>query len=156
MKSKIILLLFLSMTYSVASTALTMQVGSLVAAEEIGESNLDLSGNLWYQFDQMVFLGIGSGLQQFGKAKHIPILGSLFFRLPFGGQALPFISGDWGYLSGKYGQFIWRAGGGCDLKLGDSSSLLLSGGIQEFSKPIEETHANTSAYYLKAGLLLEF
>jgi hypothetical protein len=156
MKNKFICLLFLAMNFSWASTALSLQVGSLVAAEDIDENNLDFSGNLWYQFDQMVFLGIGSGIQQFGKSKHIPLMGSLFLRLPFGGQALPFISGDWGYLSGKYGQFIWRAGGGCDLKLGDSSSLLFSGGIQEFSKPIKAKHANTSSYYLKAGLLLEF
>ncbi len=130
--------------------ALDATVGSLIPTEDFPvPHHLDFTAHAWYPFDQMVFLGIGSGIQQLGSSKQIPLLASLSVRLPIGGQFLPFASGDMGHSLGEDSQFQWRAGGGLDIKNGDYSSLLVAAGYESFAKL-------GGHYYLRGGLLLEF
>jgi hypothetical protein len=132
------------------SIAMDVSVGTLVPKEDFpSAAHLDFSGHLWYPFDQMVFLGIGSGIQQIGGSKQIPIVASTSVRLPIGGQILPFLSGDVGHSVGEDAQFQWRAGGGLDIKNGDRSSLIVAGGYQSFADL-------GGFFYLRGGLLLEF
>jgi hypothetical protein len=146
---KILLLISFVFTCAQAELGLSATLGSISPKHNFSDLHLDFNGNLWYQFDQMVFLGAGSGIQTFGGEQYIPALGSIFMRLPIGGQILPVATGDIGYSFGSESQSLWRAGGGFDIKNGDRSSLLLLGGYQSFAK--------FGAYvYLRAGLLLEF
>lgn len=132
------------------SIALDATVGVLSPSADFPESaHLDFTAHLWYPFDQMVFFGVGSGIQQIGGSKQIPIVGSAQVRLPIGGQILPFVSGDVGHSVGEDAQFQWRAGGGLDIKNGDRSSLIVAGGYQSFAEL-------GGHYYLRGGLLLEF
>jgi hypothetical protein len=112
--------------------------------------HLDFTSHIWYKFDQMVFLGIGSGVMKYGGEQEYPLLASTQIRLPIGGQVLPVVTGDWGYVLGNERYFMWRAGGGLDIKNGDRSSLLVQAGYQSAAP---RWH---SAVYLRAGLLLEF
>jgi len=132
------------------SVAFDATLGTLFPKEDFpSEAHLDFTAHLWYPFDQMVFLGIGSGIQQIGANKQIPIVASASVRLPIGGQILPFVSGDVGHSVGEDAQFQWRAGGGLDIKNGDRSSLLVAGGYQSFAEL-------GGHFYLRGGLLLEF
>lgn len=125
-------------------------IGALTPSDDVFSSaHLDFTAHAWYPFDQMVFLGVGSGIQQIGDSKQIPLLASLSVRLPIGGQVLPFASGDIGHSVGEDPQFQWRAGGGLDIKNGDYSSLLVAGGYQSFADL-------GGHYYLRGGILLEF
>ena len=113
--------------------------------------NHDWSATLWHVFDQMVLVGATSGVQIDGEDNQIPLLASLFVRLPVGRQLLPVATGDWGWLFGDGAdEMVWRVGGGLDLKLGDRSSLLLLGGAQ---MGLEELPTRP---YLRGGLILEF
>ena len=54
-----------------------------------------------------------------------------------------------GYMLGKDHQMFWRAGAGLDIKNGDNSSIIVSGGYQ---------FLNNSGYgfiYFHAGILIE-
>lgn len=113
--------------------------------------NHDWSATLWHVFDQMVLVGVTSGVQIDGEDNQIPLLASLFVRLPIGRQLLPVATGDWGWLFGDGAdEPVWRVGGGLDLKLGDRSSLLLLGGAQMGTEELS-TRPN-----LRGGLILEF
>jgi hypothetical protein len=62
---------------------------------------------------------------------------------------MPFASGEVGYvLDDDDDGLPWRAGGGFDIKNGRHSSLLLQGGY--------EATSDLTAWYARAGLLLEF
>ena len=112
-------------------------------------NNIDFAGHVWKQFDQMVFLGVGSGVQQFGNLKSYPTVASAMVRLPFGGQLLSFLNGEWGYDLGDKAQAVYRLGGGLDLKNGDRSSLMAFAGYQKYDK-------ERGYMYVRLGLLLEF
>ena len=130
-----------------ADIALSVSGGSFV---EDG-LNHDYSATLWHVFDQMVLLGVTSGLQIEGDDDQVPLLASLFVRLPIGRQLLPVATGDCGWLFGDgAGEAVWRVGGGIDLKLGDRSSLLLLGGAQMGLDDLP------TRPYLRGGLILEF
>lgn len=129
--------------------AMDASVGSLMPAGQFSDPNLDFTGHLWYKFDQMVFFGASSGIQTMGRDRHIPMLASMWLRLPFGGQILPVGTADWGYHFGDAPQFVWKLGGGLDIKNGDRSSILVLGGYQKFRDL-------GGYYYMRAGLLLEF
>ena len=133
----------------IPSFALDATLGVLNPSDEFPNTHMDFSAHLWYPFDQMVFLGVGSGIQQIGSSKQIPILGSLMVRLPIGGQILPFASGDIGHSVNEDPQFIWRGGAGLDIKNGDYSSLIVAVGYQSFAD-------FGGHYYVRGGLLLEF
>lgn len=133
---------------SFADLALDATVGSITPASKMTSPNLDFTGHLWYPFDQMVFLGLGGGVQTLAKGRAYPILASLNMRLPIGGQILPVATGDWGWNFGSSSGIQWKFGGGLDIKNGDNSSILISAGIQNY---------DSKRYtYLRAGLLLEF
>ena len=107
------------------------------------------SGGLYLKFDEMVLLGVQSGIGSVAGAASIPILGSAIMRLPVGRIVMPFAAGDVGYvLDDRHDGLLWRAGGGLDIKNGRHSSLLLQGGY--------EATADLAAWYARAGFLLEF
>jgi hypothetical protein len=146
----LLLLLGGEWTPSEAQPSLTATVGTLFAAQTPDDHNLDFAGSVWYPFDQMVFMGVTSGVQRIGKKTDIPTLASLLVRLPIGGQLLPVVTGDWGWLfTQDGGRMIWRVGGGLDLKLGDRSSLMAFSGVQNHSR-------RPMAIYARGGLLLDF
>ncbi|MGL1935456.1 MAG: hypothetical protein OCD01_10560 [Fibrobacterales bacterium] len=149
MKQLIIITLISLASSFAASNALDFTLGTINPGTDKTAFNLDFSGNYWYQWDQMVLLGGGGGVQQFGNKRSYQALLGGIFRLPIGGQMLPIITGNWGYSFGQRGEFLYKAGGGFDLKLGDNSSLLAVGGYQ--------SNTHTGSYiYLRGGILLEF
>ena len=107
------------------------------------------SGGLYLKFDEMVLLGVQSGIGSVAGASSVPLLGSAVMRLPVGRIVMPFAAGDVGYvLDDRNGGLLWRAGGGFDIKNGRHSSLLLLGAY--------ETQGSHSGSIARAGLLLEF
>jgi hypothetical protein len=148
LRTSVLCLLWLTAVASAFPFALDASIGGLERDSHWTSPDLDVAGHLWYQFDQMIFVGAGSGIEMIGKDRHFPALGSLWVRIPFGGRTLPVVTGDCGYDLGSQSQFIWRGGGGLDIKNGDHSSILLLGGYQSFQKL-------GGYFYLRAGLLLE-
>ncbi len=149
MKKLLIILICFTAPLCALDFAMDATMGTVNSTKTKSQSNIDFSGHLWHQWDQMVLLGIGGGVQQFGKQKHYPATLSAMLRLPIGGQMLPVVTGDWGYAFGQGNEYLYKAGGGFDLKLGDSSSILGLLGYQNNSK--------SGAYlYARAGILLEF
>lgn len=131
--------------------AFTMDVqgGVANAVSDITSFNLNVFGHIWFPIDQMVFFGIGSGYQELDNVAYIPVMASAWIRLPIGGQVLPVATGDIGYAIGEDHQMIWKAGGGLDIKNGDYSSILVTGGFQF----LEER--GKGFIYLQAGILIE-
>lgn len=134
---------------SAGEIALDASFGSISPRQGFPDPHFDMTVHGWYKFDQMVFLGLGGGLQGSKEGNLFPLLVSGWIRLPFGGQLLPVATGDVGYTLGADKQFLWRAGGGFDLKNGDRTSLLFLGGYQSIRKA-------QAQFYLRAGILLEF
>jgi hypothetical protein len=151
MKKNLIAILFALAFSVVPASAFTMdvQAGVVNHVSEFSKCNLNVYGHLWYPIDQMLFVGIGSGYQEIDNVSLVPVSGSLWVRLPIGGQMLPVATGDFGYLIGHGHQMFWRAGGGIDLKNGDYSSILVMGGY-EFLE-----HAGKGYAYIQAGILIE-
>lgn len=107
------------------------------------------SGAIYQKFDEMVLLGIQSGIGSIAGPSSVPILGSAILRLPFGRIILPFAAGEIGYvLDEDDAGLLWRGGGGFDIKNGRHSSLLILGGL--------ESASGLEGWYGRAGLLLEF
>lgn len=105
------------------------------------------SGHLLYRFDQMVLFGPGIGYEgATGKPSGMADA-KLQVRLPVGRQLLPYLSGEAGAALRPHIEdswFLWRLGGGLDLKLGDRSSLLAEGGWTALER-----------WYVRGGLLLD-
>ena len=136
---------------SAPANAFTMDVqgGVVNHVSEITDFNLSIYGHWWYPIDQMVFVGIGGGYQEIDNVGLVPLSASAWIRLPMGGQTLPVVTGDLGYLIGSDHQLFWRTGGGLDIKNGDYSSIMLMGGY-EFLE-----HDGKVFIYLQAGILIE-
>lgn len=137
--------------FAMPANALTLdaQGGFCNRVSHMGDFNMSFYGHLWYPIDQMVFAGLGVGYQELDNVGILPLSGSLWVRLPIGRTVLPVATGDFGYMLGKDGQMFWRAGAGLDIKNGDNSSIILSGGYQ---------FLNSSGHgyiYLQAGILIE-
>jgi hypothetical protein len=131
-----------------AGAALTATLGA-TSRDHFRGARFAYSGGLYLKFDEMVLLGAQSGIGSVAGASSIPLLGSALMRLPFGRIVMPFAAGDVGYvLDDRNDGLLWRAGGGLDIKNGRHSSLLLQGGY--------EATAELSAWYARAGFLLEF
>lgn len=147
------LLLSLWLPAAHADVALSASLGSFFQSdEEWNNPNLDFTASLWYPVDQMVLAGISSGLQSIGTDQEIPLLASLYLRLPIGRQLLPIATADWGYLFRKEkNRFVWRIAGGGDLKLGDRSSIIALIGSQ-----MEIQNSLPNRYFARLGLLLEW
>jgi cellulose synthase/poly-beta-1,6-N-acetylglucosamine synthase-like glycosyltransferase len=136
-------------TNASADIGLSAEIGSLTPLEEDGIFNLDFNAHLWYRFDQMVFLGIGSGYQDIYGHYYVPVTASIWVRFPFGSTVLPVFTGDYGYAFGDDKRMIWKLGGGVDIKNGDRSSILLLAGY-------EKLRSRGGHIYVHGGLLLEF
>lgn len=147
-----LLWLSLAIAPATAQIGLSASVGSLTIAERGWSApHLDFTASLWRPIDQMVWIGISSGLQLISHDEQVPLLTSLYVRLPIGRQLLPIATADWGYLFGKNANaFIWRAGGGLDLKLGNHSSIIALLGAQMGIGSSIPTRP-----YARIGLLLE-
>lgn len=130
-----------------SSYAFTAEVGTL--NPEFSSFNIDANGHFWYCFDQMVFLGIGSGYQAIGNRYYVPVTGSIWMRLPIGSVVLPVATGDFGYALGNDKRMIWKLGGGADIKNGDHSSIIVTAGYENLRK-------RGGYVYVHGGLLLEF
>lgn len=103
----------------------------------------------YFKFDDMTLLGVQSGLGTVAGGDAIPVLGSAMVRLPIGRIVLPVATGDMGYaFHDEHAGFIWRAGGGLDIRNGRRSSFLLLGAF--------EKQQALSGWMGRLGLLLEF
>jgi cellulose synthase/poly-beta-1,6-N-acetylglucosamine synthase-like glycosyltransferase len=142
---------FLTPTDSFADVGFSAEVGTLSSLEDREDLlfNLDVTGHLWYRFDQMVFFGIGSGYQDIYGKYYVPVTASIWLRLPFGSTVLPVFTGDYGYAFGNDKRLIWKLGGGVDIKNGDRSSILILAGYEKLRK-------RGNHIYVHGGLLLEF
>lgn len=101
---------------------------------------------LW-RIDQMVAAGIGAGYVTIPGTDVAETSSRLQVRLPLGRQLMPFVEGEAGLGLRPVLEetiFLWRFGGGLDLKLGDKSSLVAGGGIMARDR-----------MYARLGLLLE-
>ncbi|MCB9495752.1 MAG: hypothetical protein H6686_02590 [Fibrobacteria bacterium] len=101
---------------------------------------------LW-RIDQMVAAGVGAGYLTLPGTDVAETTARLQVRLPAGKQLMPFLEGESGVgIRPVLVQsiFVWRFGGGMDLKLGDRSSLLVGGGAMTRGRA-----------YGRVGLLLE-
>lgn len=133
------------------ANAFTMDVqgGVVNHVSEILDFNLNIYAHYWFPIDQMVFVGVGSGYQEIDNVSLVPISASAWIRLPIGGQTLPVITGDIGYLIGSDHQMFWRTGGGLDIKNGDHTSIMLMGGYEFLD------HFGMGYAYVQIGLLVE-
>ena len=100
-----------------------------------------------YRFDQMVLFGPGVGYEGLAGRPGVMADAKLQVRLPVGRALMPYLAMETGagfrpHWEDTY--FLWRAGGGLDLKLGDRSSLLAEGGWTDYRR-----------YYMRLGLLLD-
>ena len=151
MKRVLTAILFAFAFAALPANAFTMdvQAGVVNHVSELSKFNLNIYGHLWYPIDQMLFVGIGSGYQEIDNVSLVPVSGSLWIRLPIGGQTLPVLTGDLGYLIGKGHQLFWKVGGGADIKNGDYSSILLMGGYEFLD------HVGKGYAFVQAGILIE-
>ncbi len=107
------------------------------------------SAAFYAKLDDMTLLGIQSGQGTVTSTEAIPLLGSAFIRLPIGRIVLPVAIGDIGYsFADNHPGFLWRAGGGFDIRNGRHSSILLLGA--------HESQASHYGWIARLGLLLEF
>ena len=142
MAKRLLILIFLISQVSFAGLA----AGAGAGMSHESPLSFAYSVYLYYKYDEQVLLGINTGQQQSG----IPILGSLYMRLPFGSVFMPVFIGDIGYfLHEDDDGLMWKAGGGVDWKNGEHSSILLFGGY-------EKVPGGPGNIYSRLGLLLEF
>ena len=143
-----------------STSLLTFETGAVGSNEEVEDSSerdfpegmhLDFTGRYYYGWDQMVLIGFGGGYQQWGERNSIPLMGSMIVRLPIGSLFLPAVQGDIGYAIGFRSGFFYRFASGVDMRLGDRSSLIAFGGMQNHFDP-----EIASQVFLRGGLLLEF
>ena len=151
MKRILTVILFALVFTALPANAFTMdvQAGVVNHVSELSTFNLNIYGHLWYRIDQMLFVGIGSGYQEIDNVGLVPVSAGLWIRLPIGGQVLPVLTGDIGYLIGSDHQLFWKTGGGFDIKNGDYSSILLMGGYEFLD------HSGKGYAYIQAGILVE-
>ena len=88
----------LSKVFSIVLAAARFLLGESLSEVFFSPSNNPLSFAyslfVYYKFDEQILIGLNSGQQQGG----IPVLGSLYMRLPLGSVFLPVVIGDIGYL----------------------------------------------------------
>ncbi len=108
------------------------------------------NAGLFIKFDDQCLFGIQSGQGTVAATDAIPIFASAMIRLPIGRIVLPIATGDIGYAIGSdsVSNFIWRGGGGFDIRNGRRSSFLLLGAY--------EKQGSQAGWMARAGILLEF
>ncbi len=131
--------------------------GGLVITGSLGADSHDhfkgaqfaYNGAIYAKFDDQTLLGIQSGQGTVAGSGVIPILGSAIVRLPIGRIVLPVVAGDVGYALDKHKSgFIWKGGGGFDIRNGRYSSIILLGTY--------ERQGSLTGWSGRAGVLLEF
>lgn len=137
----LILIVLLSSSSVFSSIAISGLAGSTLAD---GNYSMNYSVTGFYKIDEQSLVGIQSGKE----GKKVPLLASLFVRLPIGGVVLPVATGDIGSIISPKLEYYWKAGGGFDWKNGKHSSLLILGGY--------EVLGGQRGLYAKAGILFEF
>jgi hypothetical protein len=144
------LCLFLGLFPCMAQAGIVM-TGTLGADAQAHFKHPHLGYNvaLYAKLDDQTLFGIQSGQGTVVSSQAIPIFGSAIIRLPIGRIVLPVVSGDVGYaLDDHNSGFLWRGGGGFDIRNGRHSSLLLLGAY--------ERQASISGWSGRLGILLEF
>lgn len=121
---------------------------SASAGTEWYSKTLEYTADVYYKFDEQIFLGLESGKQHNG----IPIYGSIYMRLPFGNVLMPILTGAYGIvIKNDTKSYGGKVGGGFDWKNGKRSSILILGGVESVSN-----NAKNYLPYARIGLLLEF
>ena len=140
---------FLAAFSATSAQAFPVLIGSLgaVSRDHFQGGRFAWSAGLLFKFDEQILLGAQSGQGTVGAPGSIPALGSLMVRLPLGRIVLPVAVGDVGYAFSDNPGFLWRGGGGFDIRNGRRSSFLVLGGY--------EGHASRSGWFGRFGLLLE-
>ena len=144
-------ILFLCSMLPIAAQAGAVLTGTFGAdsREHYKGARFAYSAALYAKFDDMTLLGIQSGQGTVSGAEAIPLLGSAMIRLPLGRVVLPVAIGDIGYaFDDVHPGFLWRAGGGFDIRNGRHSSILLLGA--------HESQGSRYGWIARLGLLLEF
>ncbi len=146
MKRSLSLLTFFAATSLARGVSLEGFVGS---SSPIGQWNHRAAWSVGalYRIDQMVAAGAAVGYDAIPTRAVGSATSRLQVRLPFGRQVMPYLQCEAGVgirpvLEDSY--FLWKMGGGLDLKLGDRSSLLVESGWQTYGR-----------YLGRVGLLLE-
>ncbi len=104
---------------------------------------------LFAKFDDQTLFGIQSGQGTVDESEAIPIFASAIIRMPLGRVVLPVATGDVGYALGQHRSgFVWKAGGGFDIRNGRRSSFLLLGSYEQ--------QGSIKGWSARAGILLEF
>jgi hypothetical protein len=112
-------------------------------------AKLAYNAAFYAKLDDQTLLGLQSGQGTVSSSRAIPIYASAIIRLPLGRIVLPIATGDLGYaLDSQHAGFIWRAGGGFDIRNGRHSSLLLLGAY--------EKQGSAVGWAGRLGVLLEF
>jgi len=145
---KTILGVALSATLACAASGVSLE-GFVGSSSRLGEWNHRPAWSVGalYRVDQMVAMGVAAGYEAIPTHPAGSLTSRLQVRLPFGRQVLPYLQAEAGagirpVLEDSY--FLWKLGGGFDLKLGDRSSLLVESGWQSYGR-----------YFVRLGLLLE-
>ncbi len=141
--------IFLGLLASVVSAEGLSLEGFVGSSSKLGQWDHSVAwsvGSL-YRIDQMVAAGVAAGYEGIPTHGAGSLTSRLQVRLPFGRQAMPYLQAEAGagirpVLEDSY--FLWKMGGGVDLKLGDRSSLIAEAGWQTFGR-----------YLGRIGLLLE-
>lgn len=145
MKTPILLVLIAAPLFAKGLT-LTGYVGGSTPAGDM-EPEPSWSVHALWRIDQMVAAGVGAGYVAMPGTDVAEVSSRLQVRLPLGSQLMPFVEGESGVGLRpvlEESMFLWRFGGGLDLKLGDKSSLIAGGGIMARGR-----------IYGRLGLLLE-
>lgn len=140
------LLLVLAASLAAKGVSLTGYVGGSTPWGEMDPAAGWSVHALW-RIDQMVAAGLGAGYVVLPGTDAAETSSRLQVRLPLGKQIMPFLEGEAGVGIRpvlEESMFLWRFGGGVDLKLGDRSSLLVGMGSMARSRA-----------YGRVGLLLE-
>ncbi|HKP96336.1 MAG TPA: hypothetical protein VJ385_11330 [Fibrobacteria bacterium] len=107
------------------------------------------SAAAYAKFDDMTLLGVQSGQGTVAGSEAIPVLGSAIIRLPIGRIVLPVATGEAGYaFDDDHSGFLWRGGGGFDIRNGRHSSILALGAY--------ESQGSRAGWLGRLGILLEF
>ncbi len=147
----VVILLLAASGILAAGGAVTGSLGTQ-STDGFGNIAFAYSVGVYGKFDEQTLLGLESGQGTGAGSSTIPLTASALVRLPLGRVMLPIVKGEFGYaLADTLSGFVWRFGGGLDIKNGRRSSLLVMGGY-------EKSYALTGpgGWYTRFGILLEW
>ena len=141
------LLLCLSVSRAHSGPVVTATLGAN-SASGFQDAHFASSLGLYAIFDNQTLIGVQTGQGTIAGSNSIPIAADAMIRLPLGRIVLPVVTGSIGVAVGhKDPDFLWRGGGGFDIKNGRRSSLLLLGAYERLG--------SLSGWLGRAGFLLE-